>query len=142
MSEYKKNSYRKEIIDRFGVVAGLPLFESVEKTLSNKIQSRFENAPKSMPVANDTKRLSRLCQKINNAELGRAQQVVFDCIAANGPITNREIAAILDWQVSSVAGRNFELRQFGKIENAGKKICSITGMVVAVWVTKKTNNAA
>jgi hypothetical protein len=130
---YQKNNYRADVIARHGETTGLPLFESANKTLSNRTQSRFDNAPKAIPTAKDTKRLSRLRQKINGAELSHTQQMVYDCIAANGPITNREIAALLDWQVSSVAGRNFELREFGKITAAGKRACRITGEVVTAW---------
>lgn len=50
-----------------------------------------------------------------------------------GPITNREIAKILNVEICSVTGRNKELRDAGRIKQAGQKICSVTRKRVTAW---------
>ena len=133
MNEYQKNSFRKEVIDRYGVTVNLPLFESVNPTLTKKLQSRFENAPKSIATARSTKRLARKLKLINAAELSKEQQEVYNAFIRLGASTNKEISVALAIDASTISARNNELRTFGKLTAAGKRVCKITGMVVTQW---------
>lgn len=151
MSEFSKNNYRKDLIDRFGQTAGLPLFEAAQKQLSKRTQSRFDAAPKAIPTGNDVKRLHRVSQKINEAELNMNQQIVFDAFAFLGPSTNKEVSKYLKekyplpkdkWEASTVNARNYELRQFGKLTKAGKRQCRVTNEVVSIWKIIETKGAA
>lgn len=141
MTEWKKNTFRQEFIQRNGETSGLPLFDALNKAVSKIAQSRFENAPKSIPVANDTKRLHHIAIHVNTALLNANQQIVYDAFKEIGPASNKEVAAYLkdkfvdfdNWDASTVSARNYELRQYGKIISAGKRRCNITGEVVTVW---------
>ncbi|MEW6060945.1 MAG: hypothetical protein AB1600_03290 [Bacteroidota bacterium] len=150
MSEYRKNNFRKEVIDQHGITVGLPLFDAVNKRLSKRTQSRFDAAPKSIPTGNGAKRLQRIAHKINAAELNAKQQIVFDAFAELGPSTNKEVSVYLKqkyanpdaWDASTVNARNFELRQYGKLTADGKRRCKITGEVVTIWKVVDTGRAA
>ncbi|MBI2427512.1 MAG: hypothetical protein HYV29_01695 [Ignavibacteriales bacterium] len=152
MTEFRKNNFREEVIEQHGVTAGLPLFESANKTLSNKTQSRFDAAPKSIPTGNDAKRLHRVSQKINEVQLNDDCQIVFDAFAFLGPSTNKEVSTYLKamypepkdkWEASTVNARNFELRQYGKMKaSKEKRVCTITGKIVTEWEVIQTENAS
>lgn len=151
MPDYIKNNFRKEVIEKYGPEAGLPLFESANKTLSNKTQTRFDAAPGAIPTGNDVKRLHHVSQAVNDVVLNENQQIVFDAFAFLGPSTNKEVSKYLKekyplpkdkWEASTVNARNFELRQFGKMTAAGKRKCNVTGEVVTQWTVVQTENAA
>lgn len=44
-------------------------------------------------------------------DLGPRQAAVADCIAAFGPMNNKEVARRLKWEINSVTPRVLELRQ-------------------------------
>lgn len=125
-----------EAVERFGQTAGLPLFEAVGPRIPKRFRTRLENAAKSMPLATDTRRLARIVQTIDPVELGDKQQKVLDAIRDLGAPTNAEIARHLDWPINRVTGRNWELREFNLIEEAGLRACSITGRIVMTWKSK------
>jgi hypothetical protein len=56
MTQYTKNKFRVETIQRFGATAGLPLFEAAQRTLSNAAQNRLDAAPRAIPTGNETRR--------------------------------------------------------------------------------------
>jgi hypothetical protein len=136
MSIYRRNILREETIARCGETVGLPLFESVSKKLREPLRSRFEHAPKSIPVATDTRKLSRITQLQNVVDLSDKQQLVLDAFIELGPSTNTEIAWHLKKESGWVSARNNELREFGYLVDAGKRPCRITGMIVHEWKAK------
>lgn len=152
MPEYQKNNFRKVVIEQHGITAGLPLFESANKTLSKRTQSRFDAAPGAIPTGNDAKRLHRISQALNHVQLGEDQQIVFDAFAALGPSTNKEVSHYLKqlypknadkWEASTVNARNFELREYGKLKaQKNKRACRVTGKIVTVWEIVKTESVA
>ncbi len=158
MNDYQKNNFRREVIQLHGQEAGLPLFEAANKQLSNRTQSRFDAAPKSIPTGNETKRLHRVSQKINEVQLNEDCQIVFDAFAALGPSSNREVSAYLKnlypeqkdkWEAGMVSARNNDLREWGKMTiktkkdgSPDKRPCKITGNVVTIWKIIEAGNAA
>lgn len=141
MPEYRKNNFREKVIERYGQTACLPLFEKENERVPKRVQTRFNAAPKSIPVATETKRLSRISHKINPAALTAKQQIVFDAFAELGASTNKEVADYLKkkfespdaWDASTVNARNFELRSYGKLKAGPKRRCRITGEIVQTW---------
>lgn len=138
MPHYRRNRLRQETVQRFGQTAGLPLFNGQSKPIPEPRKSRFANAPKSVALATDTKKLGHVAATFDVAELSDKQQKVLDVIREFGPVTNTEIAHRLNWPINCVVGRTFELREFGVkgiplVVPAGKRKCSITGMVVQTW---------
>jgi hypothetical protein len=137
MPYYRKNSYRADVVRRFGQTAGLPLFEnSTSKPLSEPTKSRFENAPKALQLATDTRRLAHTILRHNKPALSTKQLAVLDALKQIGPATNEEIAHYLGWPINRVVGRTFELRQFGVVVPDKKRPCQITGNVVWAWKVK------
>lgn len=142
MSNYRRNSFRRETINRFGQTAGLPLFESSGgpqiKQIPEPTRTRFDNAPLSVAVANDTKKLAHLLLTFDKIGLAEKQQKVLDVLIGHTDLTNEEIAYLLGWPINRVVGRTFDLRHLG-IEGqpfvlpAFKRKCSITGNVVQAW---------
>jgi len=136
MARYRRNPYRKDVINRFGQTSGLPLFNSVSKQIPEPIRSRFEKAPKSMASATDTRKLSHLILTHNKLQLTNKQLAVLEAIVEIGPATNEEVAHHLGWEINRVVGRTFELREFGVVINAGKRRCRITGEIAHTWKVK------
>lgn len=146
MTQYSRNKFVTETIEKCGETAGLPLFESAAPTMTERRLRRFESAARSMPVAHDTKRLARVKQKINSAELNKNQQTVYEAFRFLGPATNKEVSEYLKkkfndttiWDASTVNGRNWELRELNKLTAAGKRKCTVTGEVVTQWTIIQT----
>lgn len=72
--------------------------------------------------------------------LGERQKKVLELFGTQ-TLTNSEIATRLGWSINRVTPRVFELRQAGKLEEAYKRICSITGRRVIAWKLKRENVA-
>ena len=136
MRQYKKNIYRQELIQRHGITAGLPLFDMRS---ADHIQARIVHAPKSIPVATDTRKLSHLALEMKIAE---EQQKVLDAFCSVVDATNKEIAAMLNIDASTVSGRNNELRKLGLITVSRKRQCSITKNIVTAWKVRNVDNVA
>jgi hypothetical protein len=136
---YRRNTYRRDQIAEHGQTVALPLFDTARKRLSDVAQTRFENAPKSVFVATDTKRLAHILLTYDKIRLSEKQAKVLDLlIEENSNLTNTEIAAKLKWPINCVVGRTFELRHLGIeckpfVIDAGKRRCTITGEVVHAW---------
>jgi len=136
MTNYKKNNLRADMLQRFGQESGLPLFEAAKPVLNKIQQARLDNAPKSIPTANDTKRLSRTLQIAEAVHLAEDQQKVFELLLNEGPMTNKEMAERLGWDASTVSARNNELRALGLVIDAGRRQCRRTGYYVHQWNVK------
>ena len=137
---YRKNKLRINTVERFGQTVGLPLFEDVEThgraSLPEQVAARLDSAPKSMYVANETKKLAEMTVKHDELRLGDKQQKILDTMYLRDNWTNEEIAHYLDIGINRVVGRVFELRQLGLVVPAMKRQCTITGMVVQAWRIK------
>jgi predicted ArsR family transcriptional regulator len=77
-------------------------------------------------------------------EAATRRRVILEILTERGQLTAREVAAELHRRGITPSGeRNFaaprltELKEAGKIEASGKKICDLTGRSVAVWTVKK-----
>jgi hypothetical protein len=142
---YRKNKLRRDTIERFGPTVGLPLFHGVETHGSASPQgsasptavARLNAAPKSMLIANETKKLGEMTAKHDELKLGDKQQKVLDVFYLGGEDwTNEEIAEKLEWGINRVVGRVFELRELGLVVPGRKRECTVTGMVVQAWRAK------
>lgn len=94
-----------------------------------------------MNIPQETRRESYGAAKQDAA--GR-RRVILEILTECGGMTAREVAAELHRRgITPSNERNFaaprltELKEAGKIEASGKKICDYTGRSVAVWVVKK-----
>jgi hypothetical protein len=136
MSLYRRNRLRIETINRYGMTAGLPLFEGVSKRIPEPTRSRFRAAKKSMPIATDTRNLAYTILTHDQVKLTEIQLTVLDAIRQIGPATNEEIAHHLGWPINRVVGRTFELREYTVVVDAGRRKCKITGNICHIWRMK------
>lgn len=74
------------------------------------------------------------------------RRVVYEILKERGRLTAREVSAELHRRgITPSDERNFaaprltELKEAGKIEAAGKKICGCTGRSVTVWAVKEVD---
>ena len=136
MPTYKKNTYLDELIERNGPTAGLPLFDH---TSAEHLKRRIEHAPKSVAVASDTRKLSHLAIQM---KIGEEQQRVLDAFCSVPDGTNKEIAALLQIDASTVSARNNELRKVGLIVFSQKRNCAITKNIVTAWKVSHVDRSA
>ena len=134
---WRKNKSRRELIERFGEEAGLPLFagESDAK-VPKHVQARLETSPKAIQTADETRKLAHITINMDELKLGEKQQRILDLMCLRDDWTNEEIAHKLGWGVNRVVGRVFELRELGLVIPALRRACSITGMIVQAWRVK------
>ena len=95
-------------------------------------------------VTEETRRESYEAAKRDAAARRR---VVYEILKERGGITAREVAAELHRRgITATDERNFaaprltELKEAGKIEATGKKICEYTGRSVAIWAVKEVGD--
>ena len=69
--------------------------------------------------------------------LGRRQWDVVCALQRLTEASNAEIARYLGWPINTVTPRVGELRKIGLVEDAGKRICGVTGSTVHVWKLKE-----
>jgi len=63
-----------------------------------------------------------------------AQHVILHLLEMSiRPLSNSEIAKHLGWSINRVTPRVNELVKKGKVEDAGKRKCTVTGKLVHVW---------
>jgi hypothetical protein len=130
---YRRNKYRQDIIERFGQETGLPLFE---QKAPEGVLTALDQAPKSMYVATETRKLAETIITHDEHRLGEKQQKVLDTMYLRDDWTNEELAHKLEWGINRVVGRVFELRERGLVVPAMKRVCGITGNVVQAWKVK------
>jgi hypothetical protein len=136
MTSYAKNNYRADRIQRFGVTTGTPLFEAVNKTLSDLSQTRLDAAPKSIPTGAETRRLAHTILQHDPLHLSEINQKVWEAFAEFGPATNFEIAQRLDKESGYISARNNDLRKLGLLTSDAKRRCNVTGNIVQTWKVK------
>ncbi len=68
--------------------------------------------------------------------IGPRQEIVLQAIIALGAATNSELSSYLGWPINTVTPRVFELRAFGKVVEAGKRRCKVTGRTAYQWEIK------
>lgn len=101
--------------------------------------ARLSEAPGSVALATDTRKLSHVRLTMDEARLSEKQRIVFEVIRQHGPVTNEETNKILGWNaINRVVGRTFELRHYGKNKLALvipgiKRKCTVTGLTVTPW---------
>lgn len=66
--------------------------------------------------------------------IGEKQKQVFEVIRKHGPVTNEQIASLLNWKINRVTGRTNELEDEGMVRVAYKAPCPITGYNAKHWV--------
>lgn len=67
-------------------------------------------------------------------KIGHKQRVVLDVIESGNGMTNSEIASALHMPINTITPRVHELRKIGKVKEAGKRPCHITGKTAYCWV--------
>jgi len=94
-----------------------------------------------MNIPDETRRESYETAKQDAAARRR---VILEILRERGGMTAREVAAELHRRgITPSIERNFaaprltELKEAGKIEASGKKICDYTGRSVTIWAAKK-----
>ena len=65
--------------------------------------------------------------------LGSKQKTIYTLIKKKGPITNRQIAKSLGWDINRVTGRVSELVNLGKIVSDGVIYDTDTNRTVTLW---------
>ena len=70
-------------------------------------------------------------------ELGKRQQLVYDCIKNNGSSTNLEISKIMHLPINSVTPRTNELVKAGRVIQDCKRSCSVSGRTCISWKINK-----
>jgi predicted transcriptional regulator len=133
-SRYRKNQLRRELIERGGVTAGLPLFDSAPGERSRPaINARIEHAPKAILVATDTRSLAGTSIKGDTISLSAKQKLVIDRMQEQADWSYQELARALDWSVNRVIPRVFELRELGVVGPSLRRACTVTGFVIQAW---------
>ena len=66
-------------------------------------------------------------------KLGDHQAIVWATIDAHGPISNKQIASILGWEINSVTPRVLELRALEQVKFAGYQTDNKTGTREMMW---------
>ena len=94
----------------------LPLFSNIPE-ITKATDTRDDAFEAKQPTATTTRR--------------RVFETLRDC----GPMTNNEIARRLGWPINSITPRVFELRSAGDVIDAGKRACTITGIIAHTWRT-------
>ena len=66
-------------------------------------------------------------------KLGDHQAIVWATIDAHGPISNKQIAALLGWEINSVTPRVLELRALEQVKYAGQRLDPKTNRAEMLW---------
>ncbi len=134
---YKRNEAVADILHAHPT-AGLPLFQNENKGLSKRDQYLATEAPKAIPIATDTRKLSHIGLTLDPDILTKKQLWVFNAFRelqnlGHDDATNEEIRVHLNTRINLVVGRTFELREKGVIGKSQKRKCRVTGNVVTAW---------
>jgi hypothetical protein len=81
-------------------------------------------------------------QAYYNLPMMDLQDKVLKVLKTCPNMTNQEIAKAIGKDASTVSGVNVPMRRLGKIEEAGKRICQVTGRRVIAWKVKSSFPAA
>lgn len=65
--------------------------------------------------------------------LGQRQRTVYELLAKNKPMSNKEIAEILHWPINTITPRVKELRDMGLVVEYGVQKCPKTGRSEILW---------
>jgi hypothetical protein len=130
-SAYRRNALRYARIQEKGVTVDLPLFDQKAAKASSPIGT--EAMPKSIPVATDTRNLTKSIIDIDPTIQNTQMEKVYECIRLNGNATNKEIEKATGLPVNVVSARNMRLRELSRITMAGHRQCRVTGFVVTCW---------
>lgn len=72
-------------------------------------------------------------------DLSEKQATVLGLLnTAREALTNSEIGQALAWPINTVTPRTNELVKLGKVADAGKRTCRITGRTAHTWGVAKT----
>jgi DNA-binding MarR family transcriptional regulator len=74
-----------------------------------------------------------------NPSLGDRQRAVFEELRQHEDLTNGELAAALNWPINTVTPRCKELREQGRVVEACRRPCRVTGRTCIAWRTLKTS---
>lgn len=73
-------------------------------------------------------------------DLGQRHQQVLWAFTQRENFSNCELAHFLGWEINRVTPRVKELRDIGKLREAGKRTCKVTGRYVLVWELTTEDN--
>jgi len=65
--------------------------------------------------------------------LGKRQKTIYTLLKSKGPLTNRQIAKHLGWDINRVTGRVSELVNLGKVTSNGTIFDKDTNRTVTLW---------
>lgn len=74
------------------------------------------------------------------ATLNDKQEKVYQVISERGPLTNKEIADFLGWEINRVTGRTTELRNQRKVFTHHLGKCPVTGSTAKFWTTQQVRS--
>lgn len=66
-------------------------------------------------------------------QLGDRQREVLAAFLKHGPMTNTEASTVIGLPINQITPRTNELVKLGRLKDAGRKKCSITGRTAIVW---------
>jgi len=72
-------------------------------------------------------------------KLPHSRAIVYQVISEVGPVSNEDIADILNKRINCITGRVKELRELGLIAFAGKAKSKTTGKTISLWRAEKLN---
>lgn len=144
MMPYKRNEAVADVIEQHPT-AGLPLFQTENKELSKREQYLVTEAPRAIPLATDTRKLSHIVLTFDPDILNKKELWVFNAFKelreqGHDDATNEEIRVHLNTEINRVVGRTFALREKGVLGKSQKRKCRITGNLVTAWTIIKEPN--
>lgn len=139
--QYKRNEAVADVIGQHPT-AGLPLFQNENEGLSKREKYLVTEAPRAIPVATDTRKLSHVALALDPDILQKKELWVYNAFKELREMgyedaTNEEIRVHLNTEINHVVGRTFGLRQKGVIGKSQKRKCRVTGNVVTAWMIVK-----
>lgn len=90
-------------------------------------------SPRPAPVPGVADTSLAAYRDMTEEDLGINQQAVLDVLRRHGPLSNRQIAGLLQWSINRVTPRCLELRQGGMVEDAGYSVDPLSGKSVHLW---------
>ncbi len=70
---------------------------------------------------------------LTDADLNARQKTVYEVLAVMNPLSDKEIARLLNWSINCITPRRGELLEMGAIYDAGRVEDPSTGKTVHVW---------
>ena len=70
-------------------------------------------------------------------DLPARQRSVLEQLKEHEDMTDRELKMALGWEINAVVPRRNELVKAGMVEEAGRRLCKVTGRFAIAWRYKR-----